>query len=111
MCLLVWKPNPRKKIDPSDLNIWKGIKLHWISPLLIITCVKTNDQGIMAGIIKVDAQKGLDLDTWMISEWYLGVFWYLTNIGLNPSKAPFFYNFYKKNPLGEKYWSKFKFVL
>jgi len=45
------KPSPSiPSPPPPNLSIWKETSCHWISPFLILTCVRTGDQSIRTGI-------------------------------------------------------------
>jgi hypothetical protein len=44
----------------------EGDIIYWVSPFPVLTSVRTSDWDIIKGITWVDAQKGLDWDTWMV---------------------------------------------
>jgi len=44
------KPSPSITPPLPNLSIWKETSCHWISPFLILTCVRMGDQSIRTSI-------------------------------------------------------------
>jgi len=68
---------------PPNLSIWKETSCHWISPFLILTCVRTGDQSIRKGITWADVWTGSNWDTQIIPKGFFHTYPTLvfTNVG------------------------------